>query len=284
MQPIGNLRWLRPFAQAGHEVAGHGLRHVLWPDYPSSYDDLSSARRTLEDLVDQPVVGHAFPGGLWNPVAARAAWDAGFRYTSEAALAWAGHPFSPRTGSDPLPLQVPCSPVYPAFRQLGENGEDAFLAAFQAMARDAAREREPLSWMGHPFDLEDASPRLWEGVEQTKAAFGFHARCMGELCALAAARQSVGLQLFRREGEWWASTSRPWELLLRDGGVVVDQEAKPLSACPYSRTAAARSGSAPSAADWSARRARPLRSSPGPMACEAIPSGRSSRTTRDNSG
>ena len=219
-QNIENLRWIPDFAEEGHEVASHGVRHLLWAKRRNNFDDISEARKILEDLCNHPVVGHAFPGGLWHPEAALAASEAGFRYTTEAAIAWAGQPFISVERPYHLPLlQIPCSPVYPAFHELKRGGEEMFLRYFEIMAQQCMREKEMLSWMGHPFDLEPASDELWHTVEQIRANGGFKPVTMSEVDLMVRKRWQVKPRFTLNCGQWWVSANVEWDLLCQ--GIVI---------------------------------------------------------------
>jgi hypothetical protein len=221
-QSLDHLGWLAAFAGEGHEVASHGVRHLLFPDRGAIHDDLVEARSILEGLSGQPVVGHASPGGLWHPAAALAAVEAGLRYTTEASVAWGGQPFSLVPGDGrPALLQVPCSPVYPAFHEFSARGTELFLRFFETFVTESRTSGEMISWMGHPFDLEDTTGELWQGVDELRAAGGFTPTTMREVDAAARQRADVRLRFTRSEGRWLVSSNAAWDLIGASGALLV---------------------------------------------------------------
>lgn len=81
---------VREIADAGHEVACHGYGHVLPADLTDDEfrADLLRARRVLEDLSGQPVVGYRAPSFNINRDQLRVLAASGFRYDTSI------HPFT----------------------------------------------------------------------------------------------------------------------------------------------------------------------------------------------
>ncbi|MFC5180023.1 polysaccharide deacetylase family protein [Actinomadura harenae] len=73
---------LRAVADAGMEVASHGVRHLSLPD--ADDDDLAGelreSRAHLEELLRRPVAGFAYPYGNVTPRVVDAVRDAGYDY------------------------------------------------------------------------------------------------------------------------------------------------------------------------------------------------------------
>jgi hypothetical protein len=159
-----------------------------------------------------------------------AAKDAGFVYSTEASIAWGGNPFSPVISApDKYPLQIPCSPLYPSCYELGRNAEKHFFDAFLSLAKDSVAHREPVSFMGHPFDLESASPSLWKGIAEIINSLGCQPVTMSYMSRLALQRETVKLRIFKRKGIWHAATNQPWELLINNSVMLATSDPKPLS-------------------------------------------------------
>ncbi|RFU40204.1 polysaccharide deacetylase family protein [Actinomadura logoneensis] len=81
-KPLMDAGQLRAAAEAGMEVASHGVRHVSLPE--AGDDELAAelrdSRAHLEDLLQRPVPGFAYPYGNISPRVVRAVRDAGYDY------------------------------------------------------------------------------------------------------------------------------------------------------------------------------------------------------------
>lgn len=226
-RPAENLNWLWEFQKEGHEVACHGFRHNVWPDYGTVVTDLKKAKAVLEGIVNERILGYSAPGGVWHPLVGMAAGSLGFVYTTEASLAYGGNPFFPGMGcAGNCPMQVPCSPLYPAHHTLGENAEPSFLGVFQSLAREAAENLEPVSFMGHPFDLEGASPVLWEGIAKVVASLGCKPTTMAQVSQLAIRRKNLKLGIYKSGNDWFATADEQWELMVNGRPVLIGPDAK----------------------------------------------------------
>jgi peptidoglycan/xylan/chitin deacetylase (PgdA/CDA1 family) len=228
-QPIENLNWLSEFQREGHEVACHGFFHSIWPDFETTLTDLKKAKAILENLVNGNVIGYATPGGSWHPLIGIAAISAGFVYTTEASLAHGGNPFYPLVGQiSKYPIQIPCSPLYPACYELGENVEVKFLNLFRALVQEAVIYREPISFMGHPFDLESASPTLWRGIAEIIDSLHCQPVTMAELSQILIQREKVNLRIYKSNNNWFASADLNWEILVNGHPILVGPNVKPI--------------------------------------------------------
>jgi peptidoglycan/xylan/chitin deacetylase (PgdA/CDA1 family) len=73
---------VRAAAAAGHEVGSHSTTHLrmagLTPDELTR--QVTGSRRLLEDVLDAPVTGFAYPYGSWDDAAATAVAQAGYGY------------------------------------------------------------------------------------------------------------------------------------------------------------------------------------------------------------
>src|SRR5256714_4347626 len=80
-------RLVRRIAQAGHEIACHGLSHQLvYRQSPQEFrEETTRAKACLEGIIGQAVVGYRAAGFSGNPAplwAPEVLIDLGFRYTS----------------------------------------------------------------------------------------------------------------------------------------------------------------------------------------------------------
>ena len=95
-----NWRELTEIAEAGIEIGAHSHEH---PEFDRLSDDklrdeLDGPKRMLEDKLGLAVPGLAYPFGLWNAKARRAAREAGYAYAYTVGEARAA------SGSDPFTL------------------------------------------------------------------------------------------------------------------------------------------------------------------------------------
>jgi peptidoglycan/xylan/chitin deacetylase (PgdA/CDA1 family) len=131
---------VREIAGRGHEIACHGLHHVdadlLGPERFS--DELAAAKKTLDTLASQPVIGYRAPNLLVRDWMIRPLREQGFRYDASVCTARAllgkdyGHehvavnPYRFRQRfSQPDPegdlVEIPV-PVFPALRLPAATG------------------------------------------------------------------------------------------------------------------------------------------------------------------
>lgn len=80
--PLMTADEVRAAAAAGHEVGSHSLTHARLPglDPETLRREVAESRRVLEELLDAPVEGFAFPYGEHDAAAVDAARKAGYRY------------------------------------------------------------------------------------------------------------------------------------------------------------------------------------------------------------
>ena len=80
----GMLNWreIAEIAEAGIEIGAHSHEHPELDRLPGDKlrDELDGPKRTLEDKLGLAVPGMAYPFGLWNAKARRAAREAGYTY------------------------------------------------------------------------------------------------------------------------------------------------------------------------------------------------------------
>jgi peptidoglycan/xylan/chitin deacetylase (PgdA/CDA1 family) len=68
-KPLMTENQLRAVADFGMEVASHGVRHLSFPEASTEavQDELQHSRLILEDIVQRPVTGFAYPYGDVSP-------------------------------------------------------------------------------------------------------------------------------------------------------------------------------------------------------------------------
>jgi hypothetical protein len=217
-QPLENLHFLKDALKESHEIASHGFYHSVTPGYRNTFEDIHKAKNILESLTQAEIFGHVFPGGVWHTHAARAAFDAGIKYTSEASIAWGGNPFSMSPpGNNHFPVQIPCSPLYPSYHQMGNKQIDRFIELFESIARKATEDDEPLSLMGHPFDMEDLTPFFWDSIKGIVDTYGFKPAVMSDLFRAYKRKQQVQIRIYNDSGDWYVKTDYPWEIITDAG-------------------------------------------------------------------
>lgn len=84
-----NPEQVRELHRHGVDIGAHSVNH---PNLELANDDLArkemaDSRRYLENLLQQPVRGFAYPGGRMRPVTAKVAQDAGFDYAMSTVTA-----------------------------------------------------------------------------------------------------------------------------------------------------------------------------------------------------
>ncbi len=166
---------VRRIVAEGHELASHGYGHQRASDLdPRAFgEDVTRAKRILEDIAGAPVLGYRAPsfsigaGNLWAfDVLARA----GYRYSSSIypiAHDHYGMPDSPRfayrVGSGLL--EVPVTTVRLLNRNLPSSGGGYFRLLPYAMSRWLigrvnAADREPAVFYFHPWEIDPGQPRV----------------------------------------------------------------------------------------------------------------------------
>lgn len=90
-KPLMTANQLRQVRGVGMEVASHGLRHVSLPDVDDDElsIELTRSRALLEDILDEPVTGFAYPYGHVGRREIEAVRAAGYEY---ACAIWPDEP------------------------------------------------------------------------------------------------------------------------------------------------------------------------------------------------
>lgn len=104
---------------SGHEIACHGLRHVdLFELTRGQFiEELREAKRILESLVSEPVIGYRAPNLIIEPWVIDVLEDMGFRYDSSVC------PSRPLTGKFNGMLNAPQNPYRLSHGSLDQPGQ-----------------------------------------------------------------------------------------------------------------------------------------------------------------
>ena len=87
-----NGRHLRQMAEAGMEIAAHTRTHPHLPslDVAGIWEEVSSSKKELEDILGQSVTSFAYPYGEFNEDCVTAVKKAGYRVACTARPGWFG--------------------------------------------------------------------------------------------------------------------------------------------------------------------------------------------------
>jgi polysaccharide deacetylase family protein (PEP-CTERM system associated) len=169
---------VRRITDAGHELASHGSAHRRASDQQRDefLDDISEAKRMLEDLSGQPVHGYRAPSFSVGP---RSAWahecmvEAGYRYSSSIYPIRHDHygvPDAPRFPHEVAPglLEVPVATVRMMNRNWPAGGGGYFRLLPYEVSRWTLRrinkvDGKPAMFYFHPWELDPGQPRV-EGL------------------------------------------------------------------------------------------------------------------------
>ncbi len=168
---------MRAIVASGHELASHGHGHQRVTDLtPAAFrEDVSSARKLLEDLAGVAVTGYRAPSfsiGRNNLWALDVLAEAGYRYSSSIypiAHDHYGMPEAPRfpyrPESCPTLLEMPPTTVPLAGRNLPAAGGGYFrLLPYPAsrwlIGRVNRLEQRPAMFYFHPWEIDPDQPRI----------------------------------------------------------------------------------------------------------------------------
>ncbi len=168
---------IRRIAEAGHEIASHGLDHqrVFTMDAPAFRADIARARKALEDASGRPVTGYRAPS---FSIDARTLWahavlaEEGYAYSSSVAPVAHDHygwRESPRFAWRPVAgaelIELPVTTVDIAGRRMAAGGGGFFRLlpyAFSswAVGRVNRAEQRPAIFYFHPWEIDPGQPRV----------------------------------------------------------------------------------------------------------------------------
>ena len=170
---------VRRIAAAGHEVATHGYAHrIVYEQTPEEFRaDVERAKKTLEDLLGEPVLGYRAPSfsftqrSLWAP---DVLLDLGFRYDSSVFPVRDSlygmpdaqrFPYVIRERDGRRLVEFPITTTELFGRNLPLGG-GAYLRVFPygymrwGMRRVNRKEGKPALVYMHPWEIDPEQPRL----------------------------------------------------------------------------------------------------------------------------
>lgn len=167
---------VRRIADAGHEVASHGMEHHRVTTFePASFkDDVSRSKALLEEITGKLVLGYRAPSysiGRDNLWALDVLADAGFRYSSSIypiAHDHYGMPEAPRFAFVPRNhdlLEIPVSTFRWSGRTFPCGGGGYFRLFPYALSRWAIRrvnsqDHQSTIFYFHPWEIDPEQPRI----------------------------------------------------------------------------------------------------------------------------
>ncbi len=166
---------VRRIAEGGHELASHGYGHQRASDLsPEDFiDDITRAKRLLEDISGQPVKGYRAPSfsvGKANPWAFECIRDAGYSYSSSVYPIRHDHygmPDAPRFPYQPIPglTEVPVT-TNQFFRTNVPTGGGGYFRLMPyvmsrwLIARVNRIDGKPAMFYFHPWEIDPQQPRI----------------------------------------------------------------------------------------------------------------------------
>jgi polysaccharide deacetylase family protein (PEP-CTERM system associated) len=166
---------VRRIVEGGHELASHGYGHERASDLkPDAFaEDISHAKRLLEDIAGSPVQGYRAPSfsiGTQNLWAFDSLARAGYAYSSSIYPIKHDHygmPDSPRFAyrlASGL-LEIPVTTLRMMSRNLPSSGGGYFRLLPYKVSRWMLRhinqvDREPAIFYFHPWELDVGQPRI----------------------------------------------------------------------------------------------------------------------------
>jgi polysaccharide deacetylase family protein (PEP-CTERM system associated) len=167
---------MREIVVRGHELASHGWDHgrVFRMDRAAFADDISRARKVLEDAAGVRILGYRAPSfsiDRRTPWAFMELAEQGYVYSSSVApvshdhYGWAD---APRFAFKPLPwsplVEVPVTTAVFAGKRLAAGGGGFFRVipyGFTRWAiRQVNREARPAVFYFHPWEIDPGQPRV----------------------------------------------------------------------------------------------------------------------------
>jgi polysaccharide deacetylase family protein (PEP-CTERM system associated) len=158
-----------------HEIASHGYAHQLIGAQTDRqfYDDVTTARKILEDIVGSAVIGYRAPGFSITPKtqwALDALADAGYKYDSSLFPAKRGHGYFLNICPAPFKFsgmdfcEFPITVVNFRLAAVCFFG-GGYLRLFpyfviKEMAKKVQREGRPVIYYVHPREIDPRQPRL----------------------------------------------------------------------------------------------------------------------------
>ena len=162
-------------AHGGHELASHGYGHQRASDLtPDAFrDDITRAKRLLEDISGQPVNGYRAPSfsvGKTNPWAFDCIREAGYTYSSSVYPIRHDHygmPDAPRFPYQPIPglIEVPVTTNQFFQTNVPTGGGGYFrlmpyVISKWLIGRVNRIDGKPAMFYFHPWEIDPEQPRI----------------------------------------------------------------------------------------------------------------------------
>jgi polysaccharide deacetylase family protein (PEP-CTERM system associated) len=168
---------MREIVSRGHELASHGWDHgrVFRMDRQSFAEDISRARKVLEDAAGVPILGYRAPSfsiDRRTPWAFMELAEQGYLYSSSVApvshdhYGWAE---APRFAFHPIPgvslVELPVTTAMFAGKRLAAGGGGFFRVIPYSFTRWAIRQvnrtnARPAIFYFHPWEIDPGQPRV----------------------------------------------------------------------------------------------------------------------------
>jgi polysaccharide deacetylase family protein (PEP-CTERM system associated) len=168
---------MREIVSRGHELASHGWDHgrVFRMDRQSFGEDISRARKVLEDAAGVPILGYRAPSfsiDRRTPWAFMELAEQGYLYSSSVApvshdhYGWAE---APRFAFHPIPgvslVELPVTTAMFAGKRLAAGGGGFFRVIPYSFTRWAIRQvnrtnARPAIFYFHPWEIDPGQPRV----------------------------------------------------------------------------------------------------------------------------
>ena len=175
---------IRRIADAGHEVASHGLDHIRVFTMTSDQfaEDLARTRKVLEDTSGVAVTGYRAPSfsiDKRTPWAHQVLADAGYSYSSSVAPVAHDHygwPEAPRFAFRPVAgsglIELPVTTAKFAGKTLAAGGGGFFRLLPYGFSRWAFKQvnaaGEPGIFYFHPWEIDPDQPRVPDAPMRSK--------------------------------------------------------------------------------------------------------------------
>ncbi len=166
---------VRRIAEGGHELASHGYGHQRASDLtPEEFrEDITRAKRLLEEISGQPVKGYRAPSfsvGKTNPWAFDCIRESGYTYSSSVYPIRHDHygmPDAPRFPYQPIPglIEVPVTTNQFFQTNVPTGGGGYFRLMPYAMSRWLIGrvnriDGKPAMFYFHPWEIDPEQPRI----------------------------------------------------------------------------------------------------------------------------
>ena len=174
---------IKKIADAGHEIAVHSMYHKRVRDMNENefYQDITDAKKMLEDLTGQKVIGYRAPSfsiGSDTPFFYDALEKAGYKYSSSINPIKHDHygdPKAPRDafypeGSKILEIPVTTAKYFGKRIPAGGGGWFRFMPYwfYKRLLKQVTKENRPIIFYTHPWEFAPDQPVIKGLTAKTK--------------------------------------------------------------------------------------------------------------------